>query len=173
LGVFGTLFAYQTNTTTYFGAFFNVAAYKKKIVALLAAAVFLSCLVGDAPCNSRYNAGNNTQYSCGGLLGNDPNFSGGPADSLNTGELFFKMMLSVLLVIGLGAAAIYISKKLLPKIANLPGKEIRVIETVHLGPRKTVHLLQVGNRRLLIGSTGESITKLADVTTDSTDGLTD
>lgn len=89
------------------------------------------------------------------------------ADFANGGELFIKMMLSVLLVIGLGAAAIYVSKKLLPKITNLPGKEIRILETAYLGPRKAVHLVKIGNQRLLIGSTNESISMLADVT----DGL--
>ena len=74
------------------------------------------------------------------------------------------MMLSVLLVVALGAGVIYISKKFLPKITNLPGKQIRIIETVHLGPRKAVHLIEIGNQRFLIGSTSEGITKLADVT---------
>ncbi|NIR11629.1 MAG: hypothetical protein GTN82_39950, partial [Candidatus Aminicenantes bacterium] len=75
----------------------------------------------------------------------------------------------VVLVAVLGVAAVYASKKLLPKITNLPGKEIHIAETVHLGPRKTVHLLRIGKQWLLIGSTNENITKLADVT----DALTD
>ena len=79
-------------------------------------------------------------------------------------EFFYKMLLSILAVAGLGAAVVYISKKLLPKISNLPGKQIRVLETNHLGTRKTIHLIQVGSRRLLIGSTSETITMLADVT---------
>ncbi len=98
------------------------------------------------------------------LFTNDPNFSIAPANSFGTQELFFKMMLAILLVVVLGTAAVYVSKKLLPGITNLPGKKIRVVETVHLGPRKTVHLLKIGNQQLLIGSTTESITKLADVT---------
>ena len=44
------------------------------------------------------------------------------------------------------------------------GKKIRIIETVHLGPRRAVHLLEAGNKQLRIGSTTESITRLADVT---------
>ncbi|MFQ6034249.1 MAG: FliO/MopB family protein [Sedimentisphaerales bacterium] len=88
-------------------------------------------------------------------------------------ELFFKTMLAVLLVIVLGVAAIYTCRKLLPRITNLPGKQIRILETVHLGPRKAVHLIEIGNqlgpcstggRRLLVGSTNENITTLADVT---------
>ncbi len=95
---------------------------------------------------------------------NDPNFWAGTGGGLSTRELFYKMMLAVLLVAVLGTAAIYISKKFVPRITNLSGKKIQVSETVHLGPRKAVHLIKIGNRRLLIGSTNESITKIADVT---------
>ncbi len=149
-----------------------MAAYKKKIIVLLVAVVFLLSIVRDASCDTSYDVGN-TQYSPDYLFSSDPNLSAGSADGLNTRELFYKMMFSVLLVIALGVAAIYISKKFLPKITNLPGKKVRIVETVHLGQRKAVHLLQIGNRQLLIGSAGESITKLADITGDSADGLTD
>lgn len=83
-------------------------------------------------------------------------------------ELFYKMLLSVVLVIALGSAVIYISKKVLPRFTNLPGKQIRVIETTHIAPRKGLHLVQVGIRRLLIASTNEQITMLADVTESAT-----
>lgn len=72
-------------------------------------------------------------------------------------------ILAVLFVLALFVVVIYVSKKLLPKITNLSGKEIRIVETIHLGPRKAVHLLEVENRRFLIGSTNENITKLADL----------
>jgi flagellar biogenesis protein FliO len=89
-----------------------------------------------------------------------PGQQAGPAGS----ELLVKMTLSVLAVAVIGVAAIYVSKKLLPKIANLPGKEIRVIETAYLGARKQLHLVEVGGRRVLIAATGENITMLSDVT---------
>ena len=98
------------------------------------------------------------------LFENDPNFSTRTNDRPGIRELFFKFMLSVLFLIALGVAAIYVSKRFLPKITNLSGKEIRIAETVHLGPRKAVHLLEIGNRRFLIGSTNENITRLADLT---------
>jgi len=96
--------------------------------------------------------------------GNDPNSSLGTNDNLDTGDLYFRMVMMVLLVVCLGAAAMYLSKKLLPRFSNLPGKRIKVIETVHLGQRKSVHLLKIGNQEILIGSTNETITKLADIT---------
>ena len=75
----------------------------------------------------------------------------------------------VFIVIVLGIGAIYLSKKLLPGLTNLSGKQIRIIETVHLGPRKAVHLLKIGGKQILIGSTNENITKLADVMDESSE----
>jgi len=93
----------------------------------------------------------------------------------------------------------------LPRITNSPGKQIRILETAHLGPRKAVHLIEIGpldarcssifrplgtakdeildtrrdlsddsqesriknqgSRMLLIGSTNEGITMLAELDT--------
>ncbi len=143
-----------------------MTVYKKKIAAfLVTAAVCSSVLV---VCSVKSAAGGpeseKSNFRVGSLFAGDPNFSKTPGNSSGNKELFYKMMLSVLLVVALGAAAIYVSRKLLPRITNLPGKEIRIVETVHIGPRKTVQLLKIGNQWLLIGSTGENITKLADVT---------
>ena len=84
-------------------------------------------------------------------------------------EFPIRAILAILFVLALFIVAIYVSKKLLPKITNLPGKEIRIVETIHLGPRKAVHLLEINNRRFLIGSTNESVTKLADLGSDLMD----
>ena len=111
----------------------------------------------------------NSKSQSGSLFENDPDFSTRKSDRPSSRELFFKMMVSVLFLIALGAAAIYVSRRFLPKITNLPGKKIRIAETVHLGPRKAVHLLEVGERRFLIGSTNENITRLADLTSALTD----
>jgi flagellar biogenesis protein FliO len=78
-------------------------------------------------------------------------------------EMFYKMLLSVMLVAALGIALIYVSKKLLPRIAHLPNKQIRVVETTYIAPRKGIHLVQIGARRLLIASTNENVTMLADL----------
>jgi len=143
---------------------------KKKSILLLAGvllggAVVMVCL-GQS---DRSEATKPLFDNSGQLFANDPNFLSKRADGAGNSELFFKMMLSVSLVIAMGVAAIYILKKFLPRIANMPGKEIRIIETAHLGPRKTVHLLKIGNQRLLIGSTNDRITMLADVTDSSMD----
>lgn len=98
------------------------------------------------------------------LLAQNNNVLTQSSDAFGAKELFFKTMFAILLVVVLGAAAIYASRKILPKIANLPGKEIRIVETAHLGPRKAVHLVKIGEQQLLIGSTNENITTLAHIT---------
>jgi len=103
------------------------------------------------------------------LFANDPNFFGRSDYNPGRGELSVRAVFAVLLVLVLIVAAVYVSRKLLPKITNLPGKEIRIIETAHLGPRRTIHVIDVGGRRLLVGSTNENITKLADLSSDLTD----
>ena len=100
----------------------------------------------------------------GSLDGNQSDLTIGSDGNLDAGGLFFKMILMVLLVVVFGVAAIYLSKKLLPRFSRLPGKRIQVSETVYLGPRKAIHLIKVGKQTLLIGSTNENVTKLADVT---------
>jgi flagellar biosynthetic protein FliO len=90
--------------------------------------------------------------------------SADPSDlNLGSGELFVKMMLSLVLVVALAVAALYLSKRVLPKVTKASGKEIRVMETSYLGPRKALHLVEIGNQKLLIGSTNESITTLAHI----------
>lgn len=143
--------------------FYSVIGYKKKSVLFLVTVAIVGGLL--VVCLGRFTAdGTESENIAGSLFASDPNSSAGANEALSSQELFFKTMFMVVLVAVLGAAAIYISRKLLPRITNLPGRDIRIIETVHLGPRKTLHLLRIGHQSLLIGSTNENITRLADVT---------
>ena len=144
-------------------------SYKRKSVLILSIASL--CIIGLILCNGQMSKQKNSEFENQNskqtatlLFANDPNFAGRSDSNFSSKEMFFKLMISVLLVGGLGAAAIYTSKKLLPRISNLPGKKIHIIETVHLGPRKAIHLVEIGKQRILVGSTNENITKLADVT---------
>lgn len=138
---------------------------RKFYVFLLIIALFSS--VSTTFAYSVENSSENSWKSSWQQNRSDPNHSLDTNDNSGIGELSKQMILMVLLVVCLGAAAIYLSKKLLPRFSNLPGKRIKVIETVHLGQRKSVHLLKIGSQEILIGSTNETITKLADITEDS------
>ena len=80
--------------------------------------------------------------------------------------IMLEMLTYVLIIVVLAAAAIFVVKKVLPRIGvTVPsGKRISTLETVYLGPRKTVHLLRVGAREILVGSSRDRICMLADVT---------
>ena len=148
--------------------------YRKKIVVFLIP-VMLGCGVimvssaqssADAEKPASNSGGTefeNSQSQSNSLFKDDHNYLTNPNNGAGTRELFLKFMVSVLFVAALGAGGVYVSKRFLPKITNLSGKEIRITETVHLGPRKAVHLLEIGERRFLIGSTNENITRLADL----------
>ena len=147
-----------------------MAAQNKKIIVLVAAVALLGGALMMRPSRLDTAKTDKPLSANSHSLFSDPNFAMiKPQGTLDTGQMFFKMMLAVGLIIAMGVGVIYFSRKLLPKIANLPGKKIQVIETVHLGPRKAVHLLRVGSRHILIGSTAESISKLADIN----DGLSE
>ena len=138
---------------------------RKRIVVLLLAVAFCSGAVSLYATRGASDEGTGSLFADSDFrYGSEPNLLAGTDNGDGVGDLFFRMMLMVLLVIIMGAAAIYLSRKLLPRFTQLSGKRIRVVETVHLGPRKTLYLLKIGERQLLIGSTNENITRLADVT---------
>jgi flagellar biogenesis protein FliO len=93
----------------------------------------------------------------------DPNGPSSAGLSLGNGELFLRMMLAVGLILGLGAVALYLSKRALPRVGKAGGKEIHVLETAYLGPRKALHLVEVSGQRLLIASTSDRVTMLTSV----------
>ena len=153
----------------------SVAGFKKKILVLLmmvamGSVVLVICSAQQAANNvdSEESKVDSDRSKSGlasednSLFANDQDFFGKSEYNPVSGEFSVRAILAILFVLVLFVAAIYVSKKLLPRITNLPGKEIRIVETVHLGPRKAVHLLEIENRRFLIGSTNENITKLAD-----------
>ena len=161
---------------------FSVTGFKKKIVVLLIVIALGNGVLLLGPAQSIPNeteseesitesdqSGPADGAENRGLFANDPDFTDRSGYGWGKGEFFFRATLAILFVVVLGVTAIYVSKKVLPKITMLPGKEIRIVETVHLGPRKAVHLLEIGNRRFLIGSTNENVMKIADITSGFTD----
>ena len=159
---------------------FNIVERRNKIVVSLIAVILGCCVILVCSAQSADDAEkhaadggaaelDNSQSESNSLFDNNPNYLKKTNNGTGTRELIFKFMVSVLSLVALGVGGIYVSKKFLPKITNLSGKEIRIAETVHLGPRKAVHLLEIGQQRFLIGSTNENITRLADLTSTLTE----
>jgi len=78
--------------------------------------------------------------------------------------LMWQMLAAALVVLLIGMMAIFVVKKLLPRIRYASHRRISVLETAYLGSRKAVHLLQVGSVKLLVASSPEGVVRLDDVT---------
>lgn len=91
---------------------------------------------------------------------------GGNLSSSPEGGLAYTMLAYVLVILVVGALAVLVTRKVLPRlgIAVPSGRNIAVQETAHLGTKSTVYLLRVGSRRILVGSCRESLVMLGDVT---------
>ena len=82
-------------------------------------------------------------------------------DNYGTGSFFYRSMTALMLVVALGAAAMWVTKKLSGRIGTPLYRRITVTDTVHLGNKKTLHIVDIEGQRLLIGSTQDSISRLA------------
>ncbi len=87
----------------------------------------------------------------------------------NTGESTPSLLISslrsfgsLLLIIALIILAAWAAKKYLPYLKQQQGKEegIKIVAMRALGPKRTVHLIEVEGKKVLIGSTDSGITLL-------------
>ena len=136
----------------------RVVTRKSGIVVVAGAAaamIALGSLMGAAA------PGSNTSPSSSTWL-TDPN-SLLSQNSGVTRELILKTLGSLVLVIGLGLVVAYVLRRIGPRLCQIPGRQIRVIETTALGPKKALHIVEVGRQRFLIGSTPDQVTMLAPI----------
>jgi len=93
----------------------------------------------------------------------------GDGDRLTSGgddpsSLLGHTLAAIVVILILGGAALFVIKRLLPKLGVTQGRRIHLVETVYVGPRKTLHVVQVGDRTLLLSGTREQLRLVADVT---------
>jgi flagellar biogenesis protein FliO len=79
-------------------------------------------------------------------------------------RLLWESMAAVLVIVILGAIAIVVVRRVMPRISVARGKRIVLRESLPLGPQKAVHLIQIGTRQILVGSSRDGVNMLADVT---------
>lgn len=76
-------------------------------------------------------------------------------------DMVSRMTVSIVVVGVLGVAAWIAIKKLGPRVGLQSGRKINVVETVYLGPKKCLHLVEIDGQRLLLGSTAEGVSMLS------------
>jgi hypothetical protein len=74
------------------------------------------------------------------------------------------MLAAVIVILVLGGLGLFLVKRVLPRIGRPTGKNVSILESVYLGPRKAVHLLQADGRRFLVGCSRDEISMLAELT---------
>ena len=88
----------------------------------------------------------------------------GGTNATNPSNLLGQSLAAVLVILVLGAAGVFVVKRLLPRLGVAQGRQIQVLETVYLGPRKNLYMVQVGQRTLLVSGTRERLSLLTDLT---------
>lgn len=81
----------------------------------------------------------------------------------SSGGIYFRMIFAIFIVAGMGAAVYWMGKRLRYNVAGGKKGRIEVLETAYLAARKTLHIVRVGNKTFLIGSTNDSISSIADI----------
>jgi len=77
--------------------------------------------------------------------------------------MLWRMLAMVLIVLVFGAAAIFLARRVLPRIRGGAGKRLSVEETVYIGPKRSLHILRAGSKELLIAAAGERIALLTEL----------
>jgi len=80
------------------------------------------------------------------------------------GKVVAQSLGAVFVILVLGVVAILVVKRVLPRIGVTQGRRIHVLETVYLGPRRSLHMVKIGERILLVGATNEGLGLLSDLT---------
>ena len=79
-------------------------------------------------------------------------------------DLYKQLAKMVAFVAVIGAGVWFYCKKMSGRWNPAKGKNITVTETVNLGPRKHLHIVQLGTKQYLLSSTADNIRLVADVT---------
>ncbi|MFA9461497.1 flagellar biosynthetic protein FliO [Thiohalorhabdus methylotrophus] len=85
--------------------------------------------------------------------------NGGP----DFGVALVKMLVGLGIVLGLFALGVYALKRFGLLATGTQGEELRVERMISLGYRNRLAIVRAGNRRLLVGVTAGSVTRLADL----------
>lgn len=87
-------------------------------------------------------------------------------EGADSGSSMAQLLAAAMVVVVLGAAAVFVFRRWGPKIASRTGRQIIVADTAHLAPGKTLHVIQAHGRRLLVAATKERVSLLSDLGSD-------
>jgi len=78
-------------------------------------------------------------------------------------NVFGQMLVYVVVILALGAGVVFAAKRYFPRTSNAASSKLRVVDSVHLGPRKQLHVLEVGAQRFLLASCRDSVAMISEL----------
>ncbi|MGB2824348.1 MAG: flagellar biosynthetic protein FliO [Phycisphaerae bacterium] len=79
------------------------------------------------------------------------------------GGVLSRMLAYAVVILLLGGAAVFLTKRYLPRAKSPSGRRIRVVDSVYLAPRKQLHVLEVGPQRFLVASCRDNVTMISEL----------
>ena len=67
---------------------------------------------------------------------------------------FVKLIAVLLLIVG---SAVIVRRWVQPGTNGKPGRQMRLVETIRLSPKQALHLVVIGDQKLLIGATDQNV----------------
>ncbi|HOK65205.1 MAG TPA: flagellar biosynthetic protein FliO [Anaerohalosphaeraceae bacterium] len=135
---------------------------KKRLIWLGLILVF--CLVGQWVLSASQPAEPNLPQTAQPVwLEQKPSSQSQNLDNLHQ-NLVRQLLIMILIVAIFGSGLWWFVRKYSKGLLVGKGRLITVVETVPLGPRKMLHLVEVGRKKLLLSSTPDSIRFLAELT---------
>lgn len=80
------------------------------------------------------------------------------------GKLASRFILMIVFIAVAGIAVWWFLKKMNTPWLGSKGGQLELLETIHLGSRKAVHVIRAGTKQVLIGSSNDGVRFLCDLT---------
>jgi flagellar biosynthetic protein FliO len=81
-----------------------------------------------------------------------------------SGGVLGKTAAYAIVILLLGAVAMVLAKRFVPRFQPAGGGRIKVVDSAYLGPRKQLHVVHVGPQRFLLASCRDSVTMISELT---------
>lgn len=81
------------------------------------------------------------------------------------GRVIFDLAWKLAVVLGIAYGSIWMLRGILQRPGVMPGRKghLKVLESASLGPNRSIHLVKVGGKVLVVGSTNDQITAIGEV----------
>jgi flagellar biosynthetic protein FliO len=88
---------------------------------------------------------------------------GGQGDTVGSSLYYAGVMVKLVGVLLLIVGGAVVLRRFQVRSSGMFGRQVKLVETVRIAPKQALHLVQIGNRRLLIGATDTAISLITEL----------